>query len=52
MTRDIPERQRAQSKPQKKQELLLARTSELYTRVALLAVRGRDVVTAFKKLAF
>lgn len=42
MTTDIPERQREQSKPQKKQELLLARMSELYTRVALLAVRERE----------
>lgn len=43
MTTDIPERQREQSKPQKKQELLLARMSELYTRVALLAVRESAV---------
>lgn len=39
--RDIPGRQRSQSTPQKKQDLLLRRMSELYTLVALLAVRGR-----------
>lgn len=41
MMRDIPGRQRSQSAPQKEQEPLLRRMSELYALVALLAVRER-----------
>lgn len=42
MIRDIPGRQRSQSTPQKMQELLLRRTSELYTLVAFLAESKRE----------